>query len=182
MDATRLSGYVAVSLPLVFALGMAVVLAHNPWFSIQNNALSDMGSLKNPTRWYFNGFLMLFSLLAFLPAYTAFKSGLSYLMPVALLFLFLVGVFPEELPLHAPSAVIFYVLSFSDVAIIGVKLGRGGLGIGYLWSALSVLTFASVLLLIRLGTFRGLAVPELVGAFFLLSWFVFLGGCLLTGV
>ncbi|WP_297508254.1 DUF998 domain-containing protein [Thermococcus sp.] len=178
MNLLRPAPYIAISLPFVFALSITLVIAHNPWFSLQNNAFSDMGSLKNPARWYFNGFLMGFAVLAFIPAYAAFRNGLSYLMPLAMVFLFLVGLFPEELPYHAPSAVLFYLLALADIAIVGFKLGEKGLELGYLWSALSFLTLLSMLTIVKLNLFGGLAIPELIGAIFILSWFVFLGGLL----
>jgi len=171
---SRVSSYIAISLPLLFFLSLAFVIAHNPWFSLQNNALSDMGSMKNPNRCYFNCFLMGFSILALIPAYTAYRGGLSYLMPPALVFLFLVGLFPEELPYHTPSAVLFYVLAMSDIAIVGLKLARRGFETGYLWFILSPLTFIAMIAMVALRLFRGLAIPELVGATFILSWFVWL--------
>ncbi len=175
MELERFASYVAISLPIIFIVGLAVVIHANPWFSFQNNALSDMGSLKNPDRWLFNGSLMLFAAIAMIPAIVAFKHGLSYLMPLALVFLFLVGVFPEELPYHTPSAVLFYALAFADVAIVGLKLAGHGLSLGFLWSGLSVFTLSTMLLIIRFRLFGGLAIPELVGAIFILSWFVFIG-------
>ena len=175
MDLREAWPYVSVFLPVIFLLGLVVVLSRNPWFSFTNNALSDMGSLKNPERWYFNGFLMVFAVIGFIAAFGALKSGLSYLMPIAMVFLFLVGVFPEELPYHAPSAVLFYVLALADIAIIGVKLGRSGAFVGYLWSIAAILTFLLMLYLIRARVFRGLAVPEMIGAVTILGWFVYIG-------
>ncbi len=175
MDIKEVSAYLSVFLPVIFLLGLVVVLSRNPWFSFTNNALSDMGSLKNPERWYFNGFLMVFAVVGFIAAFGAFKSGLSYLMPLAMASLFIVGVFPEELPYHTPSAVLFYVLALADIVIIGVKLGRSGAFVGYLWSIVSVLTFLSMRYLVRARAFRGLAIPEMVGAVTILGWFVYVG-------
>ena len=174
MELQRFAAYMALSLPLIFIIGLAAVIHANPWFSFTDNALSDMGSLKNPNRWLFNGFLMLFAVIAMVPSIVAFKNGLSYLMPFAMFFLFLVGVFPEELPYHTPSAVLFYVLALADIAIVGIKLGRQN-SLNYLWSVLSVIVFFTMLFLIRARVFKGLAIPELIGAFFILAWFVYLG-------
>ncbi|WP_457741917.1 DUF998 domain-containing protein [Thermococcus sp.] len=174
MTSTRLASYIALSLPIIFIVGLSLVIHANPWFSFTDNALSDMGSLKNPNRWFFNGFLMFFAVIAMIPSLVAFKKGLSYLMPFAIVFLFLVGVFPEELPYHTPSAVLFYVLALTDIAIIGIKLGREN-PINYLWSLLSVAVFLTMLYLIKARVFKGLAIPELIGAFFILAWFVYLG-------
>ena len=174
MELERFASYVALSLPIIFIVGLAVVIHANPWFSFTNNALSDMGSLKNPNRGLFNGFLMFFAVVAMVPSVVAFKHGLSYLMPFALVFLFLVGVFPEETPYHTPSAVLFYVLALADIALVGVKLGQKS-PVNYIWSVLSVVVFLTMLYLIRARIFKGLAIPELMGAFFILAWFVYIG-------
>ncbi|AMQ18111.1 DUF998 domain-containing protein [Thermococcus peptonophilus] len=179
MNMTRLGGYIALALPFIFTVGLSIVIHHNPWFSFTDNALSDMGSLKNPARWWFNGFLMVYALITLIPAIAAFRNGLSYLMPAAAVFLFLVGVFPEEKALHAPSAVLFYILALTDIAIIGIKLGRSGVKFGYLWSILAVATFFAMLYLTRV--FKGLAIPELVGATTIMAWFVYIGLLLLKG-
>ncbi len=174
LEVERVASYIALFLPFLFITGLGIVIHANPWFSFTNNALSDMGSLKNPNHWIFNGFIMLFAIVAMLPSIIAFKNGLSYMMPIAMLFLFLVGVFPEELPYHAPSAVLFYVLALADIAVVGIKLGREN-PLNYLWSLLAVAVFATMLGLMRVRVFRGLAIPELVGAFFILAWFVYIG-------
>jgi hypothetical membrane protein len=173
MNLTKLGGYVALALPFIFLIGLLIVVHQNPWFSFTDNALSDMGSLRNPSRWWFNGFLILYALIAMIPSIAAFKSGLSYLMPAAVIFLFLVGVFPEERALHTPSAVLFYLLSLVDIAVIGIKLWLSGVRFAYLWSVLAVATFLAVLCLTRV--FRGLAIPELVGAATIMAWFVYVG-------
>lgn len=175
MEFGRLGAYVALSLPVIFIIGLSIVVHANPWFSFTDNALSDMGSLHNPNRWLFNGFLMVFAAIAMVPSVVAFKSGLSYLMPLATAFLFLVGVFPEELPYHSPSAILFYVLALADIAIVGVKLGREGISAGYVWSILAVLTFVLITYLINARVFKGIAIPELIGAATILAWFIYIG-------
>jgi hypothetical membrane protein len=179
MDLMRLGGYTAVFLPLIFIIGLSIAIHQNPWFSFTGNALSDMGSLRNPSRWWFNGFLMVCALVALIPSIAAFMRGLSYLMPVAVIFLFLVGVFPEEKALHTPSAVLFYALALLDMALVGIKLWLSGVRFAYLWSVLAVATFLVVLYLTRV--FRGLAIPELVGAATIMAWFVYVGLLLLKG-
>jgi hypothetical membrane protein len=175
LDVWRLSPYISLMMPLLFIAGLAIVLSQNPWFSFTNNALSDMGSVRNPVNYYFNGFLIAFAIIGFIAAVGAFKSGLSYLMPLAMVLLFLVGVFPEEYAPHGPAAVLFYILALADIAIVGIKLGRSGNTLGYLWSFLAVFTFVLMLYLVRAKIFKGLAVPELIGAATILAWFVYVG-------
>ncbi|GAB6101399.1 DUF998 domain-containing protein [Thermococcus atlanticus] len=181
MDFAKLSAYISLSLPVIFILGLALVIHANPWFSLTGNALSDMGSTRNPVNYYFNGFLMAFAAIAFIAAAGAFRNGLSYIMPLAMVFLFLVGVFPEEYAPHAPAAVLFYVLALADIAIIGIKLGRNGISAGHAWSVLAVLTFALMLYLVKARVFKGLAIPELIGATTILAWFLYIALLQLMG-
>ncbi|ASJ12868.1 DUF998 domain-containing protein [Thermococcus thioreducens] len=181
MEFTKLSAYISLSLPAIFIVGLIIVISQNPWFSFTGNALSDMGSIRNPVNYYFNGFLMIFAVLGFIAAIGALRNGLSYLMPLAMVFLFLVGVFPEEYAPHAPAAVFFYVLALTDIAIVGIKLGRSGTSAGYAWSVLAVITFALMLYLVKARVFKGLAIPELVGAATILAWFVYTGLIQLRG-
>ncbi|WP_258084019.1 DUF998 domain-containing protein [Thermococcus thermotolerans] len=175
MDLTKLPARLSLALPLIFVMGLLLVVSRNPWFSFTGNALSDMGSIRNPVNYYFNGFLMVFAVLGFIAAIGALRNGLSYLMPLAMVLLFLVGVFPEEYAPHAPAAVFFYVLALADIAIVGIKLGRSGTSAGYAWSVLAVITFAMMLYLVKARVFKGLAIPELIGAATILAWFVYVG-------
>ncbi|QDA31762.1 DUF998 domain-containing protein [Thermococcus indicus] len=181
MGPLKFSPSLSLSLPLVFIVGLLIVLSQNPWFSFTDNALSDMGSIRNPVNYYFNGFLMVFAVIGFIASIGALRNGLSYLMPLAMVLLFLVGVFPEEYAPHAPAAVFFYVLALTDITIIGLKLGRNGLLAGYAWSVLAVLTFALMLYLVKARVFKGLAIPELVGAATILAWFTYIGLLQLKG-
>ncbi|AEK73978.1 membrane protein, conserved [Thermococcus sp. 4557] len=181
MESGKLPAYLSTLLLVIFLVGLAVVLWKNPWFSFTENALSDMGSVRNPVNYYFNGFLMVFAVLGFIAAIGTLRNGLSYLMPLAMVLLFLVGVFPEEYAPHAPAAVLFYVLALADIAIVGIKLGRSGASAGYVWSVLAVLTFALMLYLVKARVFKGLAIPELVGAATILAWFTYIGLLQLRG-
>ncbi|NJE47754.1 DUF998 domain-containing protein [Thermococcus sp. GR7] len=175
MESTKLPAYISLLLPLVFLVGLIVVIYQNPWFSFTDNALSDMGSVRNPVNYYFNGFIMLFAVLGFIASLGAFKNGLSYLMPTAMVSLFLVGIFPEEYSLHTPSATLFYVLALADIVLIGLKLARSGLSVGMLWAILSVVTFVVMLYMVKARVFKGLAIPELIGAAMILAWFTYIG-------
>ncbi len=181
MDPVKISSYAAIAMPVLFIIALWVALSHNPWFSLRENALSDMGSLHNPARVYFNASIIIMGAFGLIASLGAFKSGLSYLMPAAMVSLILVGLFPEETPYHTPAAVAFYVLALGDVFIVGLRLGFAGVSSGFVWSSLSVLTFIAVVYLIRAKVFRGLAIPELIGAAVVLAWFVYIGLLMLGG-
>lgn len=168
----KLYVYTTLSLPLVLLVGLLFVISQNPWFSLTDNALSDMGSLHNPRGYLFNWFIILLASLMFVASLGMAREGFSYLMPIASAFLFLVGLFPEEKAPHGPAAVLFYLLALLDIGLVGVKMGRKNRR-EYLWSVLAVLTFALMLFLTRV--FRGLAIPELVGAATITGWFAYIG-------
>ena len=174
VNSRTLSAYASLLMPFFFIGGLALSIAHNPWFSFTDNALSDMGSVRNPVNYYFNWFVIILALIGFIASLGAFRSGLSYLMPFAMISLFFVGVFPEEYPPHAPAAVLFYVLALADIALVGIKLGRRSPR-NYLWAVASFLVFLAMVWMIKGEVFEGLAIPELVGATFILAWFVYLG-------
>ncbi|AFK23285.1 DUF998 domain-containing protein [Pyrococcus sp. ST04] len=141
---------------IYFIIGLIIVIHKNPWFSFMRNALSDMGSLKNPNGWMFNSYIIGLGFLGLITAKVLNRK----ILQIAMLFLILVGVFPEEKPLHTPSAVLTYLLSFLDMALYGIK-----------WIALG--TFLVMIGLIKVGV--GLAVPEIFGAVIILAYMIYLG-------
>ncbi|AEH23837.1 DUF998 domain-containing protein [Pyrococcus yayanosii] len=148
----------AILFLMYFVVGLAIVLRQNPWFSFTENALSDMGSVKNPVGWMFNGFVMGLGVLGIITALALERK----LLALSMAFLFLVGVFPEETEPHGPVAVLFYLLALTDMGLYG--------GI---WRIISVATLLGMLVLMRV--FDGLAIPELLGASSILSYILWLG-------
>jgi hypothetical membrane protein len=176
MKTCRLAEYLAYSMPIIFVVGLAYVVSQNPWFSFTHNALSDMGSLHNPKGYIFNDLVMTTAAVGFGAAVLFMTKGHAYLLPFAMAALFLVGVFPEELKWHGPSAVLFYLLALLDITVVGLKMYASGSGAGALWSILGMLTLITIVLMAKYRwPVRGLAVPELIGAVVILSWVVYLG-------
>ncbi|CAB49272.1 Predicted membrane protein [Pyrococcus abyssi GE5] len=148
----------SIALTLYFILGLALVVHENSWFSFSKNALSDMGSLRNPKGWMFNVFIIGLGLLGLVTSLMLKRKILT----LSMAFLVLVGVFPEEKPLHTPSAILTYILAFTDMVIYG--------GI---WRVVGIGTFMVMLFLINLKV--GLAIPELIGAASILAYILYLG-------
>lgn len=49
MNITRLGGYIALALPLIFIVGLSIVIHQNPpWFSFTDNASATWVPLKIP--------------------------------------------------------------------------------------------------------------------------------------
>lgn len=163
-----------IALPVVFVTMLMIAISLNPWFSFYRNALSDLGSLKVPTRYVFNCGLILmglFGILFSLATVRYFESTAMHILTVAMTFLIAVGIFPEEYGrVHSIPAALFYVFSLAGIFYTGILLKKRG----ELWFSTfsimgSVVTF--VLMVLTVGK-TGLAIPEMIGAVFILSWIV----------
>ncbi|MFA4646137.1 DUF998 domain-containing protein [Pyrococcus kukulkanii] len=147
-----------IILAIYFTIGLIIVINQNPWFSFTKNALSDMGSLKNPKSWIFNLYIIGLGTLGLITA----KALKRDVLKIAMLTLILVGVFPEEKPLHAPSAVLTYLLSFLDMTLYGK-----------IWRVIGPGTFILMIALIKMRI--GLAIPEVIGAMAIIAYMIYLG-------
>jgi len=173
-----------IALPVLFGIVLTVAISLNPWFSFYKNALSDLGSLKVPTRCVFNCGLILmglFGILFSLATVGYFKSPALHIFTVAMAFLIAVGIFPEEYGrAHSIPAALFYILSLTGIFYAGILLKkRGELWFSTFSIAGSVVAF--VLMVLTVGK-TGLAIPEMIGAVFILSWIVTLSYKMLKGV
>ncbi|CUX78852.1 hypothetical membrane protein, conserved, DUF998 family [Thermococcus chitonophagus] len=117
-----------------------------------------MGSLKNPKGWIFNLYIIGLGTLGLITA----KALKRDVLKIAMLALILVGVFPEEKPLHTPSAVLTYLLSFLDMVLYGG-----------MWRIIGPGTFILMIALIKIGI--GLAIPEVIGAMAIITYMIYLG-------
>lgn len=163
-----------IALPVLFGIVLTVAISLNPWFSFYRNALSDLGSLKVPTRYVFNCGLILMGLFGIpfsLATVRYFESTAMHIFTVAMAFLIAVGIFPEEYgKVHSIPAVLLYVFSLAGIFYAGILLKkRGELWFSTVSIAGSVITF--VLMVLTVGK-TGLAIPEMIGAVFILSWIV----------
>ncbi len=176
METCRLAEYLAYSVPIIFVAGLMYAVSQNHWFSFTHNALSDMGSLHNPRGYIFNDVIKITAIVGLGAAGLFMMKGYAYLLPFAMISLFLVGVFPEEMKWHGPSAVLFYLLALLDILVVGLKMYADGSSVGVLWAIVGVLTLVTIILMARYRwPVKGLAVPELIGAAVILSWVVYLG-------
>ncbi|KPU63186.1 hypothetical protein EP1X_05285 [Thermococcus sp. EP1] len=160
-------------LPIFTFGGLGIVIYLNPWFSVTENALSDMGSIYNPISYVFNSLMILVGSLGLLFGIeTARRKLTTPLFLIGMLCLIFVGVFPEEYSPHSLFAVAFYLFIFADILYGGLKMIKRGMKSGFLWVLGSVTVFFVMLYLTEV--FKGLAIPELLGAFFINAWIIFL--------
>ncbi|MCO6040245.1 DUF998 domain-containing protein [Thermococcus alcaliphilus] len=161
-----------LSFPFLTFGGIFIAIYLNPWFSLTENALSDMGSIKNPIEYVFNSLLVFLGLLGLVFGVEMLKEKrVTVLFPLGMISLLLVGIFPEEYKPHSFFALSFYILLFADIFICGLRQ-RSKKKSALIWLLSSPLVFIMMLYLTRV--FEGLAIPELVGALFINAWIVYL--------
>ncbi|MGP3667358.1 MAG: DUF998 domain-containing protein [Candidatus Bathyarchaeota archaeon] len=125
----RFSGVAAIVIGWVTIL-LSVFL--HPWFSLDKNALSDLGALNVPDNYIFNFGLMLSSILAFLYSLYLIKT-LNRLGCVGGVFLtlasanlFLIGFYPEGTYPHLLVSVEFFVLILIACLVVSLSLLTSG--------------------------------------------------------
>ncbi|MBU7026295.1 MAG: DUF998 domain-containing protein [Theionarchaea archaeon] len=163
-----LFGFLSPVTALVFI--SAAVYIHD--FSFTGTALSDMGRIGLEKNYIFNVGLILssvFGLLFSLSLYTALKGyeripALGF--TTAALSLIGIGVFPEGLALHVFFSVGFYLLALFSILIIGVLVYRRKKNLG----VFSVSSFGAACILVGIPGWNGVAIPEVIGAFFICLW------------
>ncbi|AIF69388.1 hypothetical protein PAP_04885 [Palaeococcus pacificus DY20341] len=165
--------YLGVLIPIISLGGIFLSIYKNPWFSLTQNALSDMGSIHNPIGYIFNSILIITGIMGVIFGTGTFKKHLTTpLFAFGMVCLIFVGIFPEEYKPHAFFAVSFYILILLDMFIEGINSLKKGEKIGLFWVFLSPTTFISIIYLLKI--FEGAAIPELVGAFAIYAWIYYI--------
>ena len=161
-----------LSFPFLTFGGIFIVIHLNPWFSLTENALSDMGSIKNPIGYAFNSLLILLGIAGIGFGIEGLKEKrATILFSLGMLSLLLVGIFPEEYKPHSFFALSFYILLLADIFICGLRMVQKKKS-AIIWVLGSPIVF--IIMLYLTGIFKGLAIPELVGAAFINAWIVYL--------
>jgi len=176
------AGFLAPTITLG-AIFLATLLS--PSFSWTYNALSNLGGTLTEagtptTRLVFNGGLVGGGLIGFGFAYALLSvarnrvelAGIG-IFGLDLVSLVLIGVFPEQEPLHIPVAIAFYVLL--SVALVTYGAGNllaGDRPRGLVTIVLGVFNNCIWLLWVATGDIirPGIAIPEILGAFVFAGW------------
>ncbi|MFC7071006.1 DUF998 domain-containing protein [Halobaculum lipolyticum] len=157
--------------------GIAVAIALAPWFSLADNALSDLGVADAAAvAAAFNWGLILAGLagLPYAWALWTASDGLAARLVavefvVAMLLMAGVGAFPSDTPLHVPVALGFYLAITVVFATDGLRRRATAAGrVALAFAAGHLAQWWLYVAGVRLGP--GLAVPELVGAGLLIVW------------
>ncbi len=185
MRGDRYPIYAALLAPWVGLIGILIAISLNPWWSLTDNAISDLGNIKRPWVSYpyvLNTALMLAGALIIyflqwliLHLRDSLAKFGTFIFLLGSISLFLIGVFPEEAEIfgvepHYYVSWGFFLLASFGMLIIGIAALRIKESRGF--GAFSVLLFLLSWLLASffLRTFKGVALAEFTGVFSLTLW------------
>jgi hypothetical membrane protein len=171
-----------------FALIFSAVVSY-PQFSWVDNALSDLGVVAGVTAVLFNSGLIMSGVLCFIFATGLFvflgESAVgrigAFVLVLASLALFAIGVFPENVrPVHYLVSVMFFVLlPISMLIIVGAFWLMRQVRMAVFTLLVAIVAAAPWVLLFLVRYVSGVAVPEAVSAFAGSVWAVVLSGKML---
>ena len=169
--------YAGVLAPIVALTGIGTAIELNrSWWHVTENAISDLGRVGLPHNWVLNSSLVVSSILAIY--YSAGllrearnsveRAGIGIFI-VGLVFLALIGIFPEGTWPHYYVSWGFFVSASVGFLIAGLGAGLSGDRSIALFTVV-VFTAGWILALWAMRHFRGVAVAEFVGVFGMIIW------------
>ncbi len=167
--------YAGILSPLTAFVSIVLAILTHPWFSFQNNAISDLGRIGLEGNYILNYGLILSGLFGLFFAYGLVKLQKrrlgkigSYVFGLGIFSLFLIGVFPEGTPSHFYVSLGFFLLSSFGMLLNGLDDLRAKRGFGIFTIAL--FSFGWLLAVLAMKSFRGVAIAELIGAIAVSVW------------
>ncbi len=172
MKRIALSGFLG---PLIAFMGIGIAIFINrDWWSLTDNAISDMGRIGLAYNFVLNLSLILSALVTIPSAVWMGRERKELLVRVGVLFfivalvgLLLIGVFPEGTSPHGVVSYFFFYGGTIAMFIAGLGLAMGKRVYGY--SIITVVVIEGILAHIALATFPGVAIAELIAAIGIVS-------------
>ncbi len=167
--------YAGILSPLIAFVSIFLAISTHPRFSFQNNAISDLGRAGLEGNYILNYGLILSGLFGLVFAYKLVKSQErvlgkigSFIFAAGIFSLFLIGVFPEGTPPHFPVSLGFFLLSSFGMLLKGIDDLREKKEFGIF----TIILFSAgwILAILAMKTFKGVAIPELIGGIAISIW------------
>ncbi len=160
-----------------FGFVALAIYLNSSWFSITNNAISDLGNIYHP--WVNYPWVLSLGLILAGLGMTYFAHGLQkefsgltrygvWVFYAGMVFLTLIGVFPEGTSPHWYVSWLFFLVSSFGVLISGIGFLKINRAIGV--ASILLFLLGWVLAYWELHTFKGVAIAELTGATVLFIW------------
>lgn len=161
--------------PLIGLSSIFISICLHPWFSLTENAISDLGALNIKYNYILNyglvttgvlGFIYFLGLSNYIENWI-WRLGIAITL-LADIFLILIGVFPEGTPPHYPVSIgffsIFAIALFTSSTALILKKNM----IGWIFFIIDVI--GVILGYLSLNIFNGAAVAEFIGIVIIVSW------------
>ena len=155
---------------------LTAIIINRSWWSITDNAISDMGRVGLRHNWVMNSALIIAAILGIYYAsglLMELKSSLQKLgagiFILGLFSLMAIGLFPEGTSPHYYVSWAFFVMAGLGMLITGIGFYmKGDRNFGAFTAALFVIAW--FLAATAMKTFRGVAVSEFIGIFGIVIW------------
>ncbi|RLF94442.1 hypothetical protein DRN45_03380 [Thermococci archaeon] len=179
-------GICGILAPVIAFIAISLSIYMHPWFSWRENALSDLGALGVTYNTIFNMGLIVTALVSLifasgLPKITKDKIGRAgnLFFVISIVFLLLIGIFPESTSPHKSVSVAFYTFATVSLVLIGIGLMRKRSERKY--GLFTVLLLGTALFLCFGFSWPAIAVPEIIGAGAIGIWSIVFGLRILYG-
>lgn len=166
--------YAGILAPIVAFTFIGLAILTHPSFTFQHNALSDLGNPHVELSWIFNSGLIIAGILGLIFAIGLFERTQgaervgALIFAVAMIFLSMIGIFPEGTAMHYPCSVSFYLISALVITLYGVvwalEPARRLYGIAFIIMVVTGFVIALV------PHWDGIAIPETAGAIIIFLW------------
>ncbi|ASJ00317.1 DUF998 domain-containing protein [Thermococcus gorgonarius] len=163
--------------PLIAYSGiLTAIYVNRSWWRLTDNAISDLGKVGLQHNWLLNVPLVLTAVLAIYYAAGLLEKARNkvekvgiWVLVAGFVFLALIGIFPEGTSPHYYVSWGFFLTAGFGLLIAGVGMGiAGDRKILYFTVALFVLAW--ILAIWAMRTFKGVAIPEFIGAIAITVW------------
>ncbi|BAD84931.1 hypothetical membrane protein, conserved, DUF998 family [Thermococcus kodakarensis KOD1] len=163
--------------PLVAYSGiLTAIYVNRSWWRLTDNAISDLGKLGLPHNWLLNVPLVITAVLAIYYALGVLdmarnsveKAGIWVLI-AGFVFLALIGIFPEGTSPHYYVSWGFFLTAGFGLLIAGIGMGLSG-DRKMLYFTVVLFVLAWILAIWAMRTFKGVAIPEFIGALAVTIW------------
>ncbi|OYT59902.1 hypothetical protein B6U71_01875 [Euryarchaeota archaeon ex4484_178] len=169
------SGIISPLIGFLF-IGIAIYL-NSSWWKLTDNAISDLGNIYH--EWVNYPWVLSVGLIIAGSGMAYFAHGLqrefsglarygAFILYVGMIFLALIGVFPEGTPPHWYVSWLFFLISSFGMLITGLGLIKKNMGFGIFSIVLFILGW--ILASWAIMSFEGVAIAEFIGAGTLFIW------------
>jgi len=166
--------YAGILAPIVAFTFIGVAILTHPFFSFQHNALSDLGNPDVELSWIFNSGLIIAGLLGLIFAIGLFERSVgaerfaALLFVVAMIFLSMIGIFPEGTAMHYPCSLSFYLISAAVITLYGLSWAIEP--VRRLYGVAFIIMVVIGFIIALVPHWDGIAIPETAGAIIIFLW------------